>query len=630
MMNLCKILIGIFLLHISMTLCAKTVKASSFGFDPADATECLQKAINSGAKTVIVDNTGKEWIIRPVFLVSDQEIVFEKDVTIRAKKGEFKGVEDSLFTASAKKNIILRGNGNVRLIMNKVDYQDRKQYTPAEWRNCLNFLNCENVTIRNLNLIGSGGDGIYLGNDRRNKELSYCKNFLIQNVHVTDQHRQGISVISAENLLIRNCSFNNTSGTLPGAGIDFEPNSSRERLVNCVVEKCVFNGNQGSGVEFFLDKLTADTIPVSVTVKECSMTGNKNANINYMAGKSKNVRGVINFSDCKLVSQGNLNIMLQSVDFAINFRNMSIDNNKNPLEAISISSKSITMGNITFDRVEISDRKNNTAIGTALLNGKIPQKISVSGNITLNGKAFDVAACIKDYENIAATLQDGTKEADVKNFAIPKKTISRKISRVWIRSPFKFIRYCRQNSPLEINAATQVIGRNKKKITIKLYDPDGELLVSRELAPGESLTLNNKAAKTGFYTVECNPLGSPATITSQKSGQAVIYSGALNFLRPSGNIYFEVPAGTENFSIMVAGDPGEYLTASLVNPAGKTVMSKKNFCTPTAFKATRKKHDAAEVWSIRFSNAKEDVSIMPVSGVNAAFATDPQLLLRMK
>ena len=119
-------------------------------------------------------------------------------------------------------------------------------------------------------------------------------------------------------------------------------------------------------------------------------------------------------------------------------------------------------------------------------------------------------------------------------------------------------------------------------------------------------------------------------ITSQKSGQAIIYSGALNLLRPSGNVFFEVPAGVESFSMMVAGDPGEYLSAQLVDPAGKTVFSKKNFCTPTAFKATRKKQNVSEVWSISFTSAREDVSIMPVSGVNAVFATDPQLLLRVK
>ena len=38
------------------------VKASSFGFDPADATRALQAAIDSGAAKVIVDNPGKPWI----------------------------------------------------------------------------------------------------------------------------------------------------------------------------------------------------------------------------------------------------------------------------------------------------------------------------------------------------------------------------------------------------------------------------------------------------------------------------------------------------------------------------------------------------------------------------------------
>ena len=86
----------------------ETVKASAFGFNPEDATAALQKAINSGAQKVIVDNTGKDWITRPLFLRSNQEIIFEDGVTLRAKKGEFKGVNDSLINLNNISNVIIR------------------------------------------------------------------------------------------------------------------------------------------------------------------------------------------------------------------------------------------------------------------------------------------------------------------------------------------------------------------------------------------------------------------------------------------------------------------------------------------------------------------------------------------
>ena len=60
----------------------------------------LQLAIDSKAKKVIVPFLGDPWIIRPVKLRGDLELFFEPGVLVLAKKGEFQGGGDSLFTAS--------------------------------------------------------------------------------------------------------------------------------------------------------------------------------------------------------------------------------------------------------------------------------------------------------------------------------------------------------------------------------------------------------------------------------------------------------------------------------------------------------------------------------------------------
>ena len=56
------------------TLCAaipawsaeESVAASRFGYDPQDATEALQSAIDSGAKRVVVDRQDSPWILRTI------------------------------------------------------------------------------------------------------------------------------------------------------------------------------------------------------------------------------------------------------------------------------------------------------------------------------------------------------------------------------------------------------------------------------------------------------------------------------------------------------------------------------------------------------------------------------------
>ncbi len=66
--------------------------AAWWGFNEEDVTTALQSAIESGAKKVIVPNMGKDWIVRSIHLVSNQEIEFEEGVVITAKRGDFKSL----------------------------------------------------------------------------------------------------------------------------------------------------------------------------------------------------------------------------------------------------------------------------------------------------------------------------------------------------------------------------------------------------------------------------------------------------------------------------------------------------------------------------------------------------------
>ncbi len=72
--------------------------AAWWGFYPEDATEGLQAAIDSGPKRLIVPNMCANWIIRPIKLASNQELIFEQGTVVSAKRGEYRGKGDSMFT----------------------------------------------------------------------------------------------------------------------------------------------------------------------------------------------------------------------------------------------------------------------------------------------------------------------------------------------------------------------------------------------------------------------------------------------------------------------------------------------------------------------------------------------------
>ncbi len=240
------------------------VSAAWWGFNPADATASLQAAINSKAKKVIVPFMGRPWIIRPVSLRSDLELVFEPGVLVCAKKGEFRGPGDSLFGAVDCTNVVVRGYG-ATLRMRKDDYE-HPPYAKAEWRMGLTFTGCRHVRVEGLRIEKTGGDGIYIGSSARH---AACSDVLIRDCVCAANYRQGISVISAVHLLIENCRLRRTAGTPPEAGIDLEPDTAQDRLVDCVIRNCLFEDNAGNAILIYLKQLTHQSEPVSIRFENC-------------------------------------------------------------------------------------------------------------------------------------------------------------------------------------------------------------------------------------------------------------------------------------------------------------------------------------------------------------------------
>lgn len=293
----------------------RDANAAWWGFDEEDATAALQSAIDSKASKVVVPYMGRPWVVRPIRLRGDLELFFEPGVVVLAKRGEFRGRGDSLFRAQDASGITMRGYG-ATLRMHKRDYQ-QPPYDKAEWRMGLSFSGCTAVRIEGLRIESTGGDGIYIGTTSTQE---YCKDVVIRDVVCYDNHRQGISVIGAENLLIENSLFAGTWGTAPGAGIDLEPDSPKQRLVNIVIRNCVFENNEGHEILVYAKNLDAGSPPLSVRFENCAARktvfdvvdahlGRDNdshgwAGISVGAVRDDGPDGVIEFVDCTVEGTG--------------------------------------------------------------------------------------------------------------------------------------------------------------------------------------------------------------------------------------------------------------------------------------------------------------------------------------
>lgn len=266
--------------------------AAWWGFDPADSTRFLQAAIDSGAKKVIVSNVGRDWIIAPITLASNQEIVFEPGVVVTAKPGEFHGLHDSLFKATDLANIRLTGYG-ATLRMQKSDYMTDK-YEKAEWRSGIFLNGCSGVVVEGLTIRDTGGDGIYLGDWGK----GYNDNITIKDVLFDDNYRQGISIISAEKVLVENCVLKNTRGTGPAAGIDLEPDNEGSRLTEIVVRNCIADNNDGPGFCVSPAKLSSKSHDISVLFENCLVSSGQSHGFMVSAVRDDGPQGYIEFRNC--------------------------------------------------------------------------------------------------------------------------------------------------------------------------------------------------------------------------------------------------------------------------------------------------------------------------------------------
>lgn len=278
---------------------SSTILASSYGFDSTDATSSLQSAILSGADTVIIDAQNANWIIRPCTFTNLNNVFIkvEPGVVIHAKSAAYPNSGDCLFK--------FRDCSNIKISGYRATLQMQKdEYTTGEWRHAISLLSSTDVVIEGLTIKDSGGDGIYVG-AWSSGEISYCSDITIQDCICDNNYRQGISVISVENLYVKYCEFKNTNGTPPEAGVDIEPNDSFNRIVNVNFSNCRFLNNNGNGVKFALANLDSSSIPVTVFFSECYITDNGDTSnpsatseIRFTAKKTGAVKGKILFERC--------------------------------------------------------------------------------------------------------------------------------------------------------------------------------------------------------------------------------------------------------------------------------------------------------------------------------------------
>lgn len=625
---------------------SKVAQAAWWGFQPDDSTRTLQAAINSGAQKVVVQKMDSPWIVDKIELASNQEIEFEAGVVVLAKEGAFHGKADALLSAWNKSSITLTGHG-ATLQMRRADY-DGKDYSKAEWRHVLNLHGCSKVTVSGLTLADSGGDGIYLGTGNGG---ATNRDIVIKDVVCDRNYRQGISVITAENLLIENCVLRNTAGTAPAAGIDFEPNHSRERLVNCVMRNCLIENNQGLALHVYARAFDATTVPMSIRIEKCVTRGSnaRSASIITSCGPSGPARGTIDLVDCRFEESGKAGITVGSNSARgtkIRLVNCVLaDASDSPVSTPPIMFSSSQgdeqeIGGVEFAGLTVRERTTRPLMKfydiVGLRIGGLSGHLTVERggertNYVVDQAFIDRLMPFDPVLAIPRVSSDG-----LRLHPAPGATTAEalKIPAHRLRDYAELLLHARQGQTVAFHIRYQQIGRQPAgPMPVEVFSPAGQRVGRLAVELGKEAEHSFHAAETGVYRIVCRPRSHTAQLVSSTHAVSVLGARSLvHFVHTAVDLYFRVPAGTRQFGLRFAGEGDlERLKAAVFDSTGKRVWRQDSIGPSQSFCYDGPATSQDAIWKVRLDRPSSGVfedHFVELRGVPPLVSFHPAALLR--
>ena len=208
--------------------------------------------------------------------------------TIQLLPNEYKGC--SILQVNGSENVVIKGSGSL------IGDKNVHKGTEGEWGHGINILKSKNVTIEGLNVKRCWGDCIYVGNE--------SSNIIIDNCNLNDGRRQGISVTSADGVVINGCIITNVFGTAPQHGIDIEPNKG-ESVNNVRIENVAISNCHGGIMSWRPESASIGDI----IIKNCAIS-----NIKVPAPINMQLANKVLIKDCEIESMADRCISVQNVD----------------------------------------------------------------------------------------------------------------------------------------------------------------------------------------------------------------------------------------------------------------------------------------------------------------------------
>ena len=572
--------------------------ASWWGFDPADSTTYLQSAIDSGVSKLIVEKMPSPWVVMPIRAASNQHVVFAKGAVLLAKRGEFVGRNDWLYSFCDVDNAVLTGHG-ATFRMWREDYAKGKDgrgrdYRRGEWRHTIAIRNSRNVRIEGLALEESGGDGIEIAGIHKQPK-TFSRDIVLRDLVCDRHHRQGLSVVSVENLLVENCVFKNTFGTWPMDGVDLEPDAPENRMVNCVFRNCQSENNRGNGFEVALLQFRKTSIPVSVRFENCRTVGNR-----YAVAMSTKCpvtdggypQGIIDFGGC--VFKGCNYMALYGKQMPENSIKVKFGN----CRVLSFGKSDPTVPLALFEAPELDDPlpavPDLSGIYCADIGSRERYRICTRNFASLGER--DLPRLVAEIKDVRVVDRNPGEFAECTSPQMSGKTL-------------RFLVFADKGRKVRVRAHRALEGGHHPlpEGEIAVTDLSGESVAKIRLPDCGSKEVAFDAPKSGFYWMTTCP-GGGCSLGIEASDAPIAVdctlldwrSRPLLFLASTGAVYVPVAAGQEG-AVTIGGDmPGSRVGMQVFSPDGNLAFAKSSVLDWTRYVMPRSENDG--LWRVEFTN----------------------------
>lgn len=143
----------------------------------------------------------------------------------------------AIFNLSRVKNVNIYGGGSI--IGERYEHTVKDPDNPGEWGMGISVVGAQNVRITNVNVSDCWGDCVYVG---KAWNWPISQNITIDSCRFTGGRRQGVSVVSGRDIVLKDLYIADVSGTDPQAAIDLEPNEGDTvrdvRIQNVTARNC--------------------------------------------------------------------------------------------------------------------------------------------------------------------------------------------------------------------------------------------------------------------------------------------------------------------------------------------------------------------------------------------------------